>query len=416
MKKITLFLILLVCFSLPMIVGADNKAPISHEGHGEPILTIYTCPMHSEIRETEPGLCPICEMSLIPTTATEQDRQAAEKKEVPKAAEIEEHRHMSEPEPISSPTDPEKTIYTCAMHPQIRSPQPGSCPICGMDLVPVKPMAKLPPSQVPGFATIQITPQQQWLIGVKTTTAKKQNIARRLRTFGTVAFDPKLYVAQKEYLEAYKVARASSSRSFLESARRKLILLGMTEKQIKDLEEHGKVDESLFLTEGTGKAWIYSVIYESERPLLRPGLKIEARTVGHPQMEYMGRVDAIIPVVDPMNRTIQVRSEVIDPQGILRPDMFVNVYIEIPLGEAITVPKSAVLQTGLRNIMLIAKGDGIFEAREVRLGNQSDDAIQIISGVNEGEEVVTSANFLLDSESQLRGAFEGAMGGHQHGQ
>ena len=243
----------------------------------------------------------------------------------------------------------------------------------------------------------------------------RKNLTRQLRTVGTVAYDPGLYVAQKEYLEALKTGRSASSKSLIEAVYRKLILLGMSPEEIKALEVKGSVDESLFLTEGTGRAWIYSIIYESERPLLRKNLNVSVKTIGHPQMTYVGRIDSITPVVDPMNRTIRVRSQVEDPIGLLQPDMFVDVFIEIPLGEALTVPKSAILQTGLRNIALVAKGDGIFEPREIVLGNQSGDSFQIVSGLKAGEVVVTSANFLLDSESQLKGALQ-SMEGHHHGQ
>ncbi len=383
----------------------------SHEGRGSADESMFVCPMHPQIQRPEPGLCPICQMALVPATASEAEKWRLH--ETPH-----EHEEAS-PSPQPSPqrgegVQTEQAVYTCPMHPQIREDRPGSCPICNMDLVLMKAQEDLPESKVSGFATIKINPTQQWLIGVKTALVVRQNLTRRLRTFGTVAYDPKLYVAQKEFLEALKTGRASGATSFINAARRKLMLLGMTQKQIGELERKGKVDESLFLTEGTGKAWIYSVIYESERPILREGLKVEAKTVGHPQMKYAGTVDSIIPVVDPKNRTIRVRSAVDDPVGMLQPDMFVDVFIEIPLGRTLTVPKSAVLQTGLRNIALVAKGEGVFEPREVILGNQSDEDIQIISGLKEGETVVTSANFLLDSESQLRGAFKAAVGGHQH--
>ena len=148
--------------------------------------------------------------------------------------------------------------------------------------------------------------------------------------------------------------------------------------------------------------------------MLRKGLEVEVQTVGHPQMRYLGQIDSITPVVNPHSRTITVRTAIEDPLGILQPDMFVDVYLKIPLGEALAVPKSAVLQTGLRNIVMVAKGNGIFEPREVILGNQSDSEYQIISGLRAGEVVVSSANFLIDSESQIRGAFESAGGGQQH--
>ena len=374
--------------------------------------TVYVCPMHPDVRQAKPGLCPICGMALVPEAATEADQNLLLKEATP--VPLQHPAHEMTPV-MKEEVEQEAMIYICPMHPQIQMSAPGSCPICQMDLQPLsRSSAELPPSRVKGFASIQIDPRQQWLIGVKTTEVVRKNLVRRLRTVGTVAYDPNLYMAQKEYLEVLKTGRSANSKSFIEAARRRLILLGMSSTEIATLEEQGKVDESLFLTEGTGKAWIYSVIYESERPLLREGLEVEVQTVGHPQMQYLGRIDSITPVVNPQNRTIRVRSAIEDPLGMLQPDMFVNVYLKIPLGEALTVPKGAVLQTGLRNIVMVAKGNGIFEPREVILGNQSNSEYQIISGLRTGEIVVSSANFLIDSESQIRGAFESVGGGQQH--
>ncbi|MDX1402855.1 MAG: efflux RND transporter periplasmic adaptor subunit, partial [Kiloniellales bacterium] len=408
---------LLLCSVIvgPSFTSAEAETEMSVE---KQITEVFVCPMHPEVRQAEPGLCPICGMALVPETASEADQDLLQEKPSTPV-----HTH-TEATPIPK-TDalPVKTtqedlkgkIYICPMHPQFRSSESGSCPICAMDLVALEDTSEtLPPSHVPGFATIKIDPRQQWLIGVKTAEVVRKNLTRQLRTVGTVAYDPGLYVAQKEYLEALKTGRSASSKSLIEAVYRKLILLGMSPEEIKKLENQGTVDESLFLTSGTGKAWIYSVIYESERPLLRKGLAVRARTVGHPQMQYRGQIDAITPVVNPMNRTIQVRSQVTDPHGLLQPDMFVDVYIEIPLGDALTIPNSAVLQTGLRNVVLLAKGEGIFEPRDVTLGNQTETEIQVVSGLDQGDVVVSSANFLLDSESQLRGAFESLGSGHVH--
>lgn len=417
-KYIIISLLLFPLVGVFVVRGADRGSAEVLDAEKE--RKVYTCPMHPEIREKEPGLCRICGMSLLPVAATEKEKKSPQKE--PMRGHPHEHRMQKEstsmkkhPEPSTEHTlemdEPEGELYTCPMHPQILKKEPGQCPICGMTLVPVKKQEALPESSVDGFATVRITPEQQWLIGVQTTKVVQKNLTRRLRTYGTVASDPNLYVAQKEYIEALKTA----SRSLIQAARRKLTLLGMTEVQIDKLGRKGEIDESLYLTEGTGKAWIYSVIYESEYPLIREGLKVEVQAVGHPQMTYTGKIDAILPVVDPLTRTMTIRTVVDDPIGLLKPDMFTDVYIEIPLGKTFTIPRSAILKTGRRNIVMVDRGNGIFEPREVVLGNQSDEEYQIISGLKEGESVVTSANFLIDSESQIRGAFSSSRGGEHHG-
>lgn len=413
--------IVTVGIGVPGAIADTERAPtLFEEETVKKVEEVYVCPMHPEIRTLEVGLCPICGMALVPEVATEEDQLLIWKEEGAVDA-MQEHKHhdesivVKEEELVPESGKVGETLYICPMHPQIHKDSPGSCSICGMDLTPVhKGHEKLPASEVPGFASIKVDPQQQWLIGVKTAPVERKNLVRHLRTVGRVAYDPGLYVAQKEYLEALKTGRYGNARSFVEAARLKLTLLGMSPEEIVALEAEGRVDESLFLTRSTGRAWIYSAIYESERPLLQKGLVVEVRTVGHPQMKYVGLIDSITPVVNPQDRTITVRSAVDDPIGLLMADMFVDVYIVIPLGEALAVPKSSVLQTGLRNIVLVAQGDGIFQPREVILGNQSDDEYQVISGLALGEVVVSSANFLIDSESQLKSAFQSASGGQMH--
>jgi len=397
----------------------DNRLTLFEQDSVEKVERVYVCPMHPEIRSLTPGLCPLCGMALVPELATEEDQFLLWQED--RADEMPEHKHhdetvvVEEEQRVEDLDEAGETLYVCPMHPQIHKDAPGSCPICGMDLTAVhKGSEKVPSSDVPGFAGIKVDPRQQWLIGVKTAPVERKNLVRHLRTVGRVAYDPGLYVAQKEYLEALKTGRFGEARSFIDAARLKLTLLGMSTEEIVALEAEGRVDESLFLTRNTGRAWIYSAIYESERPLLQKGLIVEVRTVGHPQMKYVGLIDSITPVVNPQDRTITVRSEIEDPLGLLISDMFVDVYIIIPLGEALAVPKSAVLQTGLRNIVLVDKGDGLFQPREVVLGNQSDNEYQIISGLELGEVVVSSANFLMDSESQLKSAFQSAGGGKSH--
>ena len=136
-----------------------------------------------------------------------------------------------------------------------------------------------------------------------------------------------------------------------------------------------------------------------------------------PGKVFKGVVKAIDPMVEMKTRTTRVRARFENPDAQLRPDMFLNAAIEVDLGEVLTVPRSAVLDTGARKIIFVEKEPGRFEPREVVLGSAADNDYPVQSGVAEGEKVVTSGNFLIDSESRLKAALKGAAqkGGHVHG-
>jgi len=118
-----------------------------------------------------------------------------------------------------------------------------------------------------------------------------------------------------------------------------------------------------------------------------------------------------------MTRTARVRAQLADPRGALKPEMYVNVSIAVDLGEVLAVPEEAVFNTGTKQIVFVDKGQGLFEPRDVTLGAKADGFSEVKDGVSDGEPVVTSGNFLIDSESRLKAALEGMAGGeHQHGQ
>jgi Cu(I)/Ag(I) efflux system membrane fusion protein len=128
-----------------------------------------------------------------------------------------------------------------------------------------------------------------------------------------------------------------------------------------------------------------------------------------------GRVVFINPTVDPATRTVKARLEFANPDNELKPDMYVDVVIGGIRGSGIAIPESAVIATGERNIVFVAKGDGMFEPREVTLGIRVRGYCEIKRGITEGEEVVMGANFLLDSESKLKATPSTGAGDHQHG-
>lgn len=263
-------------------------------------------------------------------------------------------------------------------------------------------------------------------------------------------YSPELVATQEEYLLALKAKRylegspvqevAQSGYSLLEAARRRLLLWDITEEQIQELERAGKPKKSLTLYSpidgivvkkeaykgifvkpemelytiaDLSTIWVYADIYEYELPLLREGQEATVSLSYYPGQVFKGKVVYIYPYLKGKTRTIRIRFEFPNtPDWKLKPEMFSNVEVKIKLGRKLAVPEEAVLDSGTRQIVFVDKGEGLFEPREVKLGTKVDNYYEVLSGLSRGEKVVTSANFLIDSESRLKAAM-GAMPGHK---
>jgi Cu(I)/Ag(I) efflux system membrane fusion protein len=353
------------------------------------------------------------------------------------------------------------------MNPANRSDKPGKAPD-GMDLVPVYADGAGPAtSTVTGYANVKLTSDRQQLIGVQTGMTEMRSLGRSVRTVGRVAVDetrlykittkfdgyieklyvnvtgqrirkgqplfsvysPDLLATQQEYLLALRAAKQSPS--LLAAARQRLLLWDVTPAEIRELERTGTarksvtidsptngyvlnkiavegarvtLGEPLFEIANLDRVWIQADVYESELPFIRLGASATTTLSYIPGRTWTGRVTFIAPTVDPMTRTVKVRSEFDNADGALKPDMFGDVVIEQPARQVVVVPDSAVLQTGTRAVVFVVKGDGTFEPREVSVGTKSEQFYEVRGGLTAGEKVVTQANFLIDSESRLRAA------------
>ncbi len=321
-------------------------------------------------------------------------------------------------------------LYYCPMHPSYTSDKPGTCPICSMTLVKREPDQKGSDPKgsdpVTGYAPIRLTEGKQQLIGVKTALAQRGPMTKTIRTVGTVAYDPALYQAEAEYLQAVRaLARAretaapetaAPARALVESTRLRLQVLGLTPALMDEMAGWDGPDRRLLVADLTGRVWVYATVYESELPLVAVGQAVTIEVPSAPGKAFEGRIRAVDPILDAMTRSARVRVELTDPDGLLKPAMFVNAEIHVVLGDRLTVPASAVMATGTRHLLFVAKDDGVLEPREVTVGVRADDAVEIVHGVEAGERVVVSGNFLIDSESRLKAALEGsAHEGHRHG-
>jgi RND family efflux transporter MFP subunit len=258
-------------------------------------------------------------------------------------------------------------------------------------------------------------------------------------------YSPELLATQEEYLLALRSLRearagaltevARGAESMVESARRRLLLFDLAPEQIAALEADGKPERTLtlyspisgFVTERNvtqgekidsatklldiadlSSVWVIASVYEYELPFVREGQKAEVSLSYLPGRVYRGRVTLVYPVLEGATRTVQVRVELPNPELALKPEMYAEVELLGDLGEKLALPESAVISSGVRQVVFVALPDGVFEPRVVRLGLRLPDLVEVLEGVREGERVVTAGNFFVDSESRLKAAIESA--------
>ena len=377
----------------------------------------------------------------------------------------------------------ETMMWTCPMHPKIRSDRPGKCPICNMDLVPVDAAgAGAEPSELPGYAKVTISPERQELIGVRIGEAKRDKLLMSIRAVGIIEpdqrrlariqtrisgwvtklyvdfvgqrvekgdplleiYSPELFSSQHEYLiaRAGQQPRTGGGASLAETSRRRLEFMGVAPQEIAELERTRQPRDTLLLRapikgtvlkrevlEGSyvepktelyrladlSVVWLQAKIYEYEIPHIEIGQPVKVTLQSEPDNPRQGKVTFVEPVVQEATRTVRVRVEIDNPEELLKPGMYADLEIEHDMGEGLLVPESAVLRTGERAICFRLLPAHRFEPVEVQLGSRFGDRFEVRSGLEEGDKIVVSAGFLIDSESRLKATTSGGMAGHKHG-
>jgi Cu(I)/Ag(I) efflux system membrane fusion protein len=311
----------------------------------------------------------------------------------------------------SAPSEKKILFYRHPMQPSITSKVPSKDEM-GMDYIPVYEgdEGNTNSSTVEGRASFPLNVESQQKIGVTTTVVSRQPMSREIRATGRVAYDPELFAAIEEYRQAIlarQQLKNSSYQGFVEqsaalvkSSETRLKLLGLTDAQIKQLARGGSQAMNLILPKG--KVWIYAEVFEYEVTGLKAGQKIEAEAPSIPGEVFKGTIASISPLLNAPTRTIRVRAEVPDPKGLLRPDTYLNVRILTSLGEKIAVPDHAVLFSNNQAYVFVKDAGENFHPRAVQLGAKVQGHYEVKEGLEAGEVVVTSANFLLDSESRLQ--------------
>ena len=361
-----------------------------------------------------------------------------------------------------------ETIWTCSMHPQVRQNEPGDCPICGMDLIPLddgqneetEPLA------------IAMSPVAMQLASVSTAIVGKTDPVKQVRLNGKVQVDerrvfsqsshipgrveklsvnftgefvkkgqtiatvysPDLATAQEELLEAKKIRE--NQPQLYSAAREKLKNWKLSEEQIEEISESGKIEqefpvladvsgyvtkkaintgdyvskgETLYEISNLSKVWVLFDVYESDISLIKRGDRVEFSVSSLPGESFEGVISYIDPVIDPKTRVAKARVEYYNAGGKLKPEMFASGVVEAqPAGKSnsLVVPKAAVMWTGKRSVVYVKSGSeqGVnFIMREVTLGPALGDSYVVESGLQEGEEIAVNGTFSIDAAAQLAG-------------
>jgi RND family efflux transporter MFP subunit len=407
--------------------------------------------------------------------------------------------------------------WTCTMHPSVHSKDPGKCPICSMDLVPVmkgsatpasssknaphhdhaamlagKPtgggemqgmpgmpgMKRGAESKAPQTSEFVVPVERQQQIGVTYAKVERKPLAHTIRSVGLIVpdrsrnwqfvsrvdgyvqklnvtspgqvvekdapllsiYSPDLLTSEREFVELLRMRDQAKSKDaretpqrLIESAKRRLQLWNVTDQQIAELERTRKASDTLTLLSPfrgvvqsvpveQGKSvkvgdmlvevadlslvWMWAEFYENELSMLQVGQKLAITAKSYPGQNFDGTIALIDPFINETKRTAKVRIDIPNADFKLRPGMYVNAELAMDMGEALTVPVSAIMPTGERNVVFIDKGEGKLEPRIVQLGAKYGDIYEVQSGLQEGERVVSSANFLIDAESKVQGALK----------
>ncbi len=430
-----------------------RNADTSQDAQGQ-----YHCPMHPQIVSSTPGQCPICGMDLVPikvnaNTADHADAHAGS----------------------------EQAQYQCPMHPEIVSNDPNAkCSICGMDL-------ELVQTNVPGLVPIELTADRVQMIGVKTAKAISMRMPNSLRTVGVLEsnersrlfvttrysgwiekllvnetgqpvkagqivaqiYSPEVLQAQEELLNALSwkqdapvtaphPGHVNISSALAVDARRRLELLGVAAQDINALVRRNKTESTVplrapatghvvakLILEGSAIAagtpllemadlatlWLVADVYEGDLSRVKVGNSARFVTAAYPSETFTAKVKFVYPTVDSGARTLRVRLELKNakgPSGLkLRPGMYGDVTLQTEVVTALMVPAEAVVDTANVQYVFLAHPQGRYEPRRVSTGLRRDNMVEIVEGLKAGDEVVTTANFLLDSESRLQATLRG---------
>ena len=402
----------------------------------------YTCTMHPSVRAEAPGKCPICGMDLVPVM----------KKNEPAKGEMSE---TASPPSASAPPSQGSTKQGMAGMPGMQGGKQPNAPQTRQFIVPVERQQQIGVT----YATVKREPLRHTIRSVGLVVPDKarnwQFVSRvdgyvqklNVTAPGQIVdkgapllsiYSPDLLTSEREFVELLRMrdeakskdARETPSR-LINSAKERLHLWNVTDEQIDELQKTRKPQENLTLLSpfrgivqsvpaeqgesvkvgdmlvevaDLSVVWVWAEFYENELPMLKVDQKIDITAKSYPGEKFEGTISLINPFLEEAKRTAKVRIDIPNPDFKLRPGMYVNTELAMDMGEGLTIPVSAVMPTGTRNVVFINRGEGKLEPRIVQIGSKYGESYEVQNGLHEGEQVVASANFLIDAESKVQQA------------
>ena len=441
-----------------LLRGGQSEKKTGESASAEHAREEWFCPMHPHIVSEKPGKCPICRMELV-----RREKATARAPVSPLPSPARQVLYWYDPMVPGSKFDkPGKSPFMdMQLLPKYADQEPsaGAAGQAGAPTVSLSAEA----IRVTGVATVPVTRQdlKHEIRAVGTIEAdetKLERVAARVpgrieRLYANFTgqqvrrgaplyalYSPDLVATQREYLLALEQQRrlsasgsmeaAESARELVRAARDRLMLWGIGTGQIRELERSGRAQLTLtfvspisgtvlqknviagqYVQEGTemylladlSSVWLVAQVYEFELGRLRAGQPAVVTTSAFPGRSFEGRIAFIEPVLDQQTRTARVRIVLPNRGGELKPGMFADARLQVPIEEGLSVPRSAVIDTGTRRVVYVESAPGTFQPREVTLGATAGDRVAVLDGVKEGEKVVAAANFFIDSQAQLSG-------------
>ncbi len=435
---ILLLILLLIAAGFSVSWLLSQSATESALEHSAKHLDVdYQCPMHPDVIRGEPGSCPICGMDLVPIKPEAEDPQTSTEK---------------------ASTEQEILYWVAPMDASYRRDQPGKSPM-GMDLVPV-----YAEDNKASGDEVRISPEVEHNLGVRTQAVESGKLWRKITTVGYVSLDesrvshihlrvdgwienlsvniegdrvkkgqrlfdvysPELVNAMAEFVQSLR----SGNQRLSDAGRGKLRALGISESQIKQVSSSRQVPhnisiyapqdgvvtmlnvrEGMYLQPQTqvmtladlSSVWVLADVFEGQSDWVEKQQSAEVSLIYKPGKLWQGKVEHIYPVLNQATRSLQVRLQFDNPDEQLKPNMYANVVIYAgAVDNVLSVPREAVIRSGKQQRLIVKTAEGRYQARQVVTGLESGEWIEIQSGVQAGERVVTSAQFLIDSEAGLK--------------
>lgn len=453
-------LVAAVLFALTAGIAIGGSAGFARliGGVSRPQAMQYHCPMHPTVVQDRKGSCPICSMDLVPIEDRKHETAAAAEADKPTEYHCPMHPTVVQDKKGSCPIcgmdlvpiekgETERACHgsavpglaTVTITPEIRQRM-------GLRLgtVEKRPLAR----EVRTSARIVIDETRQYLVNTKiegwveklfvNVTGQDVKKGDPLLTI----YSPELLSAQEEYLIALKAEDTPGGAELLAAARRRLQLWDISDGQIEGLAKTREAektltlfapadgvvldknilagqkimpDDSLLKIADLRKVWADADIYQSDLPIVTVGTAVEVTLPFWPGKAFRGKVAFITPTLDPGTRTARARLEIENPDLLLKPNMYANARLSRESGEALAIPETAVMRTGERTYAFKDGGEGRLIPVAIRVGARSGEYFEVVEGLKEGDKVVTSANFLVDSESSLKAALSAMSGGDGEG-